>query len=124
MIVENGFNLIRDLAVGRSSKVYSEANANIAIGNSSTAAASGDTALVSEKARLTMESNYPNIATTKRTIFKGTAQSAEANVHWAEFGIFNSAAGGTLMSHTVSDKGTKASPEVWTLEVRVDMSGA
>jgi len=123
MITESGFNIIRDLFTGRSSKVFSATAARIAIGNSSTAATTGDTALVSETIRIAMDAGYPANTPTKTVSFQAVAQSADALSHWVEFGIFNSSGGGTLLDRIVSDKGTKSSGEVWTIKITQTFSG-
>lgn len=102
---------------------FSNANANIGVGDSSTAAAVGQTDLqaATNKLRKGMDSTYPLIST--NTIqFQSTFGSSEANFVWNEFAIFNAASSGRMLNRAVASLGTKASGASWTFRITVTLS--
>jgi hypothetical protein len=95
---------------------YSNANAALGVGDSTTAFAAGQTDLqaATNKLRKAMMATFPTVATNVIT-FKSSFGSTDANWAWAEWAIFNNTTGGTMLSRKVEALGTKASGSTWEL---------
>ena len=66
-----------------------------------------------------MDTGYPTISG-DTTIWKATFTELEANHAWQEFTVANGADDtATNLNRKVSDQGTKASGQVWTLELHI-----
>lgn len=102
---------------------FDEADAHLGVGDSATAFAASQTDLqaASNKLRKAMEAGYPTIATNVLT-FQALFGTGDANWHWQEWGLFNAAAAGTMLSRKVEDLGTKASTQSWLLTVDITVS--
>lgn len=99
------------------------------VGDSSTAAAVGQTDLqaATNKLRKAMDTNYPAIqgeqsVTDRQFKVRSTYASGDANFAWNEFAIFNNSSAGTMLDRFVSAQGTKASGQVWELSVTITFS--
>lgn len=109
-----GTNAIRDVIaaalVSGTLTAFSNANATIGVGDSTTAFAANQTDLqaASNKLRKAMDSGYPQVATNVVT-FRATFGTSEANWTWQEWGVFNAASGGTMLSRKVELLTTKTS---------------
>lgn len=120
-----GRDLIANLLVGGGGTPINNANAHLAVGDSSTAFAASQTDLQAStnKIRKAMEATYPqrtDNVITLRSVF-GTS---EANWAWAEFGIFNAASAGTMVGRKVESLGTKTSAASWQLTVTATVTAA
>lgn len=93
---------------------YTEANAHLGVGDSSTTFSTGQTDLQasSNKDRLPMDSGYPARANNVLT-FKGSADASTANYQWNENAVFNASSSGTMLVRKVVNLGTKASGATW-----------
>lgn len=107
---------------------YDNANAHIAVGDSTTAEAATHTDLqaASNKLRLPMDSTYPQhtpgTTSGAATItFRITASSGQANFAWQEWGVFNSDTAGRMLNRRVVNLGTKATGS-WTLTVTLTLA--
>lgn len=103
---------------------FTNANAKLGVGDSTTvfAATQTDLQAATNKLRKAMEATYPTRATnvlTLRSVFGDT----EANWVWNEWGVFNAAAAGTMLSRKVEALGTKASG-TWALTVTLTVTAA
>lgn len=125
LLVTSGANIIWMALTGQSITAYSEPNAFIAVGDSSTAEAIGQTSLqaATNKLRLPMVAGYP-IITTNQVQFRAIAGNAQANFSWNEWGIFNASTGGTMLNRKVPSPslGTKPSTEQWQITVTLSLS--
>lgn len=108
---------------------FNNANAQIGVGDSTTAAAATQTDLqaATNKLRKAMDATYPQHtdATTSGAasiVFKSTFASADANFAWQEWGIFNGASGGRMLNRKVESLGTKASGTTWALTVTITLA--
>lgn len=112
--VNSGGALLLDLLIGAGGNAYNNANANIGVGDSSTAVAAGQTDLqaASNKLRKGMDATFPSRSGQVVT-WKATFGSSEANFVWAEIALFNANAAGTMLSRIVQAMGTKASGTSW-----------
>jgi hypothetical protein len=109
--------------------LFNNANTKLGVGDSSTAAAVGQTDLqaATNKLRKAMDTSYPAIqgeqsATDRQFIVRSTYASSDANYSWQEFAIFNAASGDTMLDRFVSNQGTKVSGQVWQLTVTITAS--
>jgi hypothetical protein len=116
LLTTTGATLMWNLLIGAGGTVYSNANANLGVGDSTTAEAAAQTDLqaAANKLRKGMEATYPSVATNVLT-FKSSFGSTEANYAWAEMAVFNAAAAGTMLCRKVSAQGTKTSGQIWVL---------
>lgn len=116
-----GINFLTQATIGQGS-AFNNANARIGVGNGTEPFAVAQTDLVgSNRFRKTMDVGYPTISGTKLT-FKSTFAQSEANFPWNEWGIFNAATGGVMLSRVVESNGTKQSNQTWVLEVELTFS--
>lgn len=122
LLVNAGIALMLDLLIGAGGTVYSNANARLGVGDSSTAAAASQTDLQAavNKLRKAMDATYPSRAAQTLT-FQSTYTAAEANFAWNEWGIFNAAAAGTMLNRKVESLGTKVTGS-WVLQVAVTIA--
>lgn len=129
-VVEGNLALIEgiadvlDLLIGAGGTAFSNANARLGVGDSTTAAAATQTALQAATNKLykAMEASYPqrsNQTITFRSIFA----SGEANFSWEEFSVMNGADETTAknLNRKVTASGTKVSGQVWTLDLQLTL---
>lgn len=122
ILVNAGIQLLEDLLIGAGGTVFSNANARVGVGDSSTAAAASQTDLqaASNKFRRVMEATFPSRAS-QTLSFKSSFATGEANFAWAEWAVFNAGTAGTMLNRKVEALGTKTSG-TWTLEVGITIS--
>ena len=122
ILVNAGIQLMLDLLIGAGGTVFSNANARIGVGDSTTAAAASQTDLqaATNKLRKAMDATFPSRAAQTLT-FKSSFTSGEANFAWQEWAIFNSSSGATMLNRKVESLGTKSSG-TWTLQVDLTIS--
>lgn len=108
---------------------FTNATTYTGVGDSSTAAAVGQTDLqaATNKLRKAMDTNYPAIqgeqsVTDRQFKVRSTYGSTDANYDWREFAIFNASSSGTMLDRFVSSQGTKVSGQVWQLDVTITFS--
>ena len=63
-----------------------------------------------------MDPTYPNVSGTS-CVFEATFNSGDANFTWNEWGVFNAAFGGNMLSRKVETLGTKTNTQVWVLTI-------
>jgi len=123
--LDEGIDEAWDLICGTGTPVaYSNANARLGVGDSTTAASSTQTALQAPTNKLlkAMLAGYPT-TTSQQAVFKSSFASAEANFAWQEFTVVNSSVeGGKNLLRKISNQGTKTAGQVWTLQISVTMS--
>ena len=121
-----GLNAFRDYVaagvVAGSQTAFSNANATIGVGDSTTAYAATQTDLQAStnKLRKAMDSTYPTVAGNVLT-FRATFGTAEANWAWQEWAVFNAASGGTALSRKVESLGTKTSAQSWQITATITL---
>lgn len=120
LLLNNGIGDMLDLFIAAAAPTaYDNTNARIGVGDSTTAAAAGQTDLqaAANKTYKGMEATYPSRAgqtVTWRAVFG----SADANYDWNEFIVDN---GTTAINRKVSAQGTKASGQTWTVDVSITL---
>lgn len=118
-----GINRIWDLVTGASSATFTNGEAQVGIGDSSTAAAAGQTDLqaASNKTWKAMDASYPTSGTSQQAVFRSTFATGDANYTWAEFAVRRST-GTLLLNRGVSAMGTKTSAGTWVATVTLSIS--
>lgn len=116
-------NMVASISTGGAVVAFNNANSNIGVGDSITAFAATDTDLIAatNKLRKAMEATYPTLATNVIT-FRSLFGTAEANFAWAEWGVFNAATAGTMMSRKVEALGTKTSAQSWQITATITIN--
>lgn len=119
-ITTAGRNIISQFITGASTTYYNTTNARIGVGDNTTAFAVGQTDLQAATNRFrkicTTASTTTNVMT-----FTSTFTTGEANFSWQEWGIFNDASAGTMLSRRVENLGVKVSGS-WTLTVTLTLT--
>jgi hypothetical protein len=120
ILVTAGITALLNLLIAAGGTAFNNANANLGVGDSATAAAIGQTDLqaASNKVRAAMVATYPQVATNTVTF---RSDFTAANFVWNEWGTFNAAAAGTMLNRKVEALGTKASG-TWTLTVTITIT--
>lgn len=123
ILLNEGIGEMWDLVCGLGSPTaFDNSNAQLGVGDSSAAEAATQTGLQGTSTLYKgMEAGYPQRSgqtVTFRSVFTGT----EANHAWAEFSVRNGATADVNMNRKVSDQGTKASGQTWTLDLQITLS--
>lgn len=102
---------------------FNNANSYLGVGDSTAVFAASQTDLqaATNKLRKAMEATYPTLATNVLT-FRSLFATTEANFAWAEWGVFNAATAGTMMSRKVEALGTKTSAQSWQLTATITIN--
>jgi hypothetical protein len=124
IFVNGGLALMWSLATGQGGTSYSNANANLGVGDSNAAPAVGQTDLqaATNKLRKAMNATYPLAPVNGLEQWQSDFTGAEANYSWQEFAIFNAAAAGTMLNRSISNQGTKTSGQTWRLTYSFTLS--
>jgi hypothetical protein len=96
------------------------------VGDSTTAHATNQTWMQGNSTMEDMDSTYPQIATNVLT-FRSTFSTAQANITWREWGIFNSTstsgANSNLLNRAVdTGLGTKTSSQTWQVTADITIT--
>ena len=124
MLLNEGINnvLLPVLGGTDSPTVFDNANAFIGVGTDSSAEDASQTGLLGTSTYVGMESGYPSVGSQKitwRSVFDGST----GNHDWREFTVCNANANtGDNLNRKVSDQGTKASGQTWTLDLEITFS--
>lgn len=118
-----GITKLWNLVAGVSSTHLDATNTRLAVGDSSTAAAAGQTDLLGTNTFRKLVSGAPVISTNQIT-FSSSFATGEANFAWLEVGV-GDAASGQLISRTAINSpglGTKVNTAVWVLNWTLSIS--
>ena len=120
LLMNAGITALLTLLIGGGGTTFAAANCYLGVGNSSTAAAATQTDLLgTSKERVAADT----VTRASQTVtFVATFGSSVGNFAWEEFGVFNAAAAGTMLSRKVSALGTKASGSTWVLTITLVIS--
>jgi hypothetical protein len=127
MLVTGGINLMLLHLIGDTNlTAYTSGSAVIKVGNSTTAAASGDTDILGgSNAESAMDSGFPTVSITTAT-WKATFGSAAANFAWEEVAVKNAAGAVSqavrILNRKVQSFGTKASGSTWTMTLTLTIT--
>lgn len=102
---------------------YNAGNARIGVGNSATAAAATDTALLgASSAFQAMTSGFPTFGTAQKATWKASFGSGSGEFAWQEWTVDNGAARNKNLNRKVEPLGTKPAGVTWTLTVEITLS--
>ena len=124
LLLNEGITALLTLLIGGGGTAFNNANAYIGVGDSSTAAAASQTGLqaATNKAYKAMETSYPSVSAQTVT-FRSVFGSSDGNFSWQEFTVANgNSDSATNFNRKVSDQGTKASGQTWTLDLAITIS--
>lgn len=124
MAMTNAYrDFIAQQSIGEAVTAFNNANAYLGVGDSTAAFAATQTDLqaATNKLRKAMEATYPTRATNVLT-FRSLFATGDANFAWAEWGVFNAASAGTMMSRKVEALGTKTSAQSWQLTTTITIA--
>lgn len=116
---------------GQALTYFSNAQAAIGVGDSTTAAAATQTDLqaTTNKLRKAMDATYPlhtdgTVAGSATCTFRSTFGTADANWAWQEWGVFNSPTNGTgrMLNRKVESLGTKTSSASWQFSAALSLA--
>ena len=118
LLTTAGATALLTLLIGGGGSAFKNANSYLGVGDSTTAAAVGQTDLqaATNKLRKAMDSGYPQVSAATVT-WRATFGTSDANWAWQEWGVFNAAAAGTMLNRKVTSLGTKTSAATWQLTV-------
>ena len=120
-------NAMRDYwaqsSLGEAVTPFDNANAYIGAGDSTTAfaATQADLQAATNKLRKAMDATYPQRSGNVLT-FRSTFATGDANWAWQEWGIFNAASAGVMMSRKVESLGTKTSAQSWQMTATITLN--
>ena len=124
-LLNAGITVMLNLVGGIAATAFSNANACLGVGDSSTAAAATQTGLQAStnKTYKAMNATYPSVSNQTIT-FKSDFGSSYANYAWAEMVCGNNQGSppGTCMNRVVSAQGTKTAGQTWTLSLAITLS--
>lgn len=124
-LVNVGLTAVWNLVTNQNAvTAFSNANANIGVGDSTAAFALTQTDLqaASNKLRVAMDASFPNTPVLGVEQWRSTFTSAQANYAWQEFAIFNANAAGTMLNRALSVQGTKTSGQSWQILYQITLS--
>lgn len=105
-------HMVADL-IGETVVEFNAANAHIGVGDGGGAFAATQTNLQGlATLRRPLDAGFPTRAGNVIT-FRSTFGTAEANFAWNEWGVFNAAAGGTMLNRLPEVLGTKTATQTW-----------
>jgi hypothetical protein len=117
LLTTAGIQRLEDLLIGAGGQAYNAANSRIGVGNSSTAAAVGQTDLQASAGSSNRQ--FKLVSSVSRSIsWVATFSTSQANFNWLEFCIDNGTADGTtvvavMLNRKVISAGTKTSAQTW-----------
>lgn len=125
LLLNEGIGELLDVACGLGSPTaFNNANAYLGVGDSSTAEGATQTGLQAStnKAYKAMASGYPQ-RSNQTVTFRAVFGSGDANHAWNEMSVANGNSDTAKnLNRKVSAQGTKASGQVWTLDLSITLS--
>jgi hypothetical protein len=124
LLLNEGINALWTLVAGGSETAYNNANAELGVGDSTTAAAATQTDLQAATNKLfkAMDASYPTYGTLQKITFRSTFASGDANFAWQEFSVRNGNSANKNLNRLVSAQGTKTSGQSWQLTLEITLS--
>jgi len=125
MLLNEGIGEFLDLACGLGTPTaFSNANAYIGVGDSTTAESASQTDLQAStnKTYKAMSASYPS-RSGQTVTWRAVFGSSDANYSWQGLWVANASSGtGKNLNRKVSNQGTKASGQTWTLDLAITLS--
>lgn len=121
LLLTAGATLVLNRLAGISATAIDATNGRMCVGDGTTAVSAGQTDLQgSNKFRKVFDA-LPTVSGNQLQCVT-TYLTSEANFHWQEAGLANSASGATLVNRFLQDFGTKTSSLQWILTITVTLS--
>lgn len=119
----SGINELFKLIAGTGGAAWNNANAQIGIGDSATAALDSHTDLQAavNKTYKAMDATYPLAGASKAYVWRSTFGSADANYVWNEF-VLKQATSLICVNRGVQNLGTKAGGSTWIATLTLSLS--
>lgn len=119
LLLNEGITEMLALLIGTGGTAFSNANARIGVGDSSTAAVATQTDLQgTNKVYKAMDATYPQVSGQTVT-FRATFTGEEANFAWREITADNGPTAAKNLNRKVQNMGTKVSPASWTASLSI-----
>jgi len=124
IFVNTGLAEVWKLVTAQGGTAFSNANAYLGVGDSSTAPAVSQTDLqaATNKLRKAMNASYPNAPANGLEQWQSDFTGSDANYAWNEFAVFNASSAGVMMDRATSTQGTKTSGQTWRLTFSFTLS--
>lgn len=131
LLLIGGASALWERLIGTGVTAFDNTNAQLGVGDSSTAAADTQTNLQAATNKLgkAMDATYPQhtdstgTAGSKSIVYRSTFGTADANYAWQEWGVFNGAPGtGRMLNRKVESLGTKTSAGTWVLTITLSLA--
>lgn len=125
LCLNDGINELWKLVCGIGGVQFNEANAVLGVGDSTAAAAAGQTGLQANtnKAYSLVEAGYPTYGTNQQATWRTTFGTTEANFSWQEFVVANGSSSSAItLNRKVSDQGIKVSGSSWRLSLTITLA--
>jgi len=124
LLLNEGINALWTLAAGGSETAYNNANAELVVGDSSSAEAATQTDLQAATNKLfkAMDTGYPTYGTAQKITFRSSFAGGDANYAWNEFSVRNGNTANKNLNRKVSAQGTKTSGQTWQLTLEITLS--
>lgn len=118
-----GINELWKLVTGQSANTFTNAQAQIGIGDSSTAATAGQTDLqaATNKTYKAMNGSFPSVPASGAVQFQATFASGDANYAWQEF-VVKQGTSAICLDRGVASLGTKVAGTSWTITVTLTIA--
>lgn len=124
LLLSEGITEALKLIGGIAATAFSNANAYLGVGDSTTAAAANQTGLqaATNKVYKAMAATFPSVAGSTIT-WEAVFTGSDANFSWQEFTVANGNSDASVnLNRKVSDQGTKISGQTWTLDLQITLT--
>lgn len=130
LLTYGGASVLWERVIGNTGvTAYSNANAYLGVGDSTTAAAATQTDLqaATNKLYTAMDATFPShtdgTSSGNASIqFRCTVATGSGNFAWQEWGVFNASSAGRMLNRKVESLGTKTSASTWQLLVTLTLA--
>ncbi len=125
IFLNEGINLLWDLACGAGGTPFDNANAYIGVGDSNAAAVATQTGLQAggNKFYQGMVATYPTSGVSQIAVFRAAIGDGDGEYDWNEFTVANGNSGAaTNLNRKVQAAGTKGAGETWTVTMTITIS--
>lgn len=122
IMLNSGINELWDIVAGDSVNVFSNDKAQIGVGDDDTVAQATQTDLeaATNKTYKGMENTYPQTGSDEKMALRAIFGENDANYDWREF-VVKQVDSNICLNRLVSSQGTKASGQVWALNVDITL---
>lgn len=121
LALNEGITEVWKLVGGITATAYSNANARIGVGTSTTAEAATQTGVITAAVYKAMNASYPSVSAQTIT-FQSDFGTADANQAWAEWEVDNGATALKSLNRKVQALGTKPSTQTWTMSASLTLA--